>query len=265
MRRIKLTIAYDGTAYAGWQRQENGTAVQAVIEDVIEGQFHEKVHLQGSGRTDAGVHARGQVAAFSLEHPIPADKLLLALNANLPEDIRILNCREADPDFHPQFDAKRKTYVYRIFNGKVLLPQWRNTTWLVTDGLEEAPMREVLKMLEGEHDFHAFRSSKAVNASTVRTVYEATLRVISEEREPGGTLYELSVTGNGFLYNMVRIIAGTVVEAGRGKISPEDVKRALETGDRELLGPTAPAHGLTLDRVEYTGQDEAEPVSASMQ
>ncbi len=249
MRRIALTIGYDGTEYAGWQRQENGLAVQQVIEDVIEKLFHEWVHVMGSGRTDAGVHARGQVAAFDFKHPIPVERLKLALNANLPADIRIYQVWEAEAEFHPRFNAKRKTYAYRFINGEIMPPELRKYYTLVKEPLNIEKMQEALKMLEGEHDFLAFRSSGGMNLSTVRTIYSA---VLKEEGEG----YRIEVTGNGFLYNMVRIIAGTLFEIGKGKLDLECITKALNTGRRELLGPTAPGMGLMLMKVDYTEEDK---------
>lgn len=249
MRRIALTIGYDGTEYAGWQRQENGLAVQQVIEDVIEKLFHERVHVMGSGRTDAGVHARGQVAAFDFKHPIPVERLKLALNANLPADIRIYQVWEAEAEFHPRFNAKRKTYAYRFINGEIMPPELRKYYTLVKEPLNIEKMQEALKMLEGEHDFLAFRSSGGMNLSTVRTIYSA---VLKEEGEG----YRIEVTGNGFLYNMVRIIAGTLFEIGKGKLDLECITKALNTGRRELLGPTAPGMGLMLMKVDYTEEDK---------
>ena len=249
-RRIALKIAYDGTAYAGWQRQETGLGIQAVLEDTIAKQFSEKVHVMGSGRTDAGVHAEGQVAAFDFHHPIPAESLVRALNANLPDDIRILDAMEVDGDFQPQYGAKRKTYVYRFLNGPVMLPNLRYHTVLVPEKLDMERMKEALPVLEGEHDFYAFRSAKAENASTVRTIYEASLSE-AEDLVENGTVYELKVTGNGFLYNMVRIIAGTLIEVGRGAREPEDVARILQARDRRAAGPTAPAAGLILVSYQF--------------
>ena len=244
MRRIALKIGYDGTDYAGWQRQENGLAVQQVIEDVVEKLFHESIHLMGSGRTDAGVHARGQVAAFDFQHEIPVDRLKLALNANLPEDIRIYEVWEAEAEFHPRFGAKKKTYAYRFVNGDIMPPELRRYYTLVKEPLNIERMHQALKQLEGEHDFLAFRSSGGMNLSTVRTIYRTEL--IQEEEG-----YRIEVTGNGFLYNMVRIIAGTLFEIGKGKLDITCITEAFETGRRQLLGPTAPGTGLMLMNVEY--------------
>lgn len=251
MRRIAMEIGYDGTGYAGWQRQENGLGIQQVLEDTVQKLFHEQVHIMGSGRTDAGVHARGQVAAMDLQHPIAAERLLLALNANLPEDIRIYHVWEARQDFHPRFQAKQKTYGYRFLVGSVMPPELRRYYTLVRGPLNWEWMREALPLLEGEHDFTAFRSSGGANLSAVRTIYQA--RIL-----PDGEGYRLEVTGNGFLYNMVRIIAGTMLEIGKGRLPVSVIPEALATGCREILGPTAPAHGLMLLRVEYEPEKDAE-------
>lgn len=244
MRRIAFEVGYDGTEYAGWQRQENSLTIQQVLEDTVEKLFHEAVHVMGSGRTDAGVHARGQIAAMDLAHPIPVDRLMLALNANLPEDIRIYKVWEADPDFHPRFAAKRKTYGYRFINGAVMPPELRRYYALVREPLDLGKMEEALRLLEGEHDFMAFRASGGLNLSTVRTIYRTALM-------PDGDGWRIEVTGNGFLYNMVRIIAGTAFEIGKGRLSLDAIPQALVTGRREFLGPTAPACGLMLMNVEY--------------
>lgn len=244
MRRIALEIGYDGTQYVGWQRQQNGLSIQQIIEEAVEKLFHETVHLMGSGRTDAGVHARGQIAAMDLKHPIAPSQLVRALNANLPADIRIYRAWEAESTFHPRFSAKRKTYVYRFIEGEVMPPEYRRYYTLVRGPLNFKDMRKALTYLEGEHDFAAFRAAGGVNLSTVRTIEKAELLENSEG-------YRIQITGNGFLYHMVRIIAGTILEIGKGRLSPAVIARALASGKREILGPTAPAEGLMLLRVEY--------------
>ena len=249
-RRIALKIAYDGTNYAGWQRQENGVGIQAVLEDTISRQFGEPVHVMGSGRTDAGVHAKGQVAAFDFHHPIAAESLIRALNSNLPDDIRILDAMDVAASFQPQYGAKRKTYGYRFLYGPVMLPHLRYTSVLVPEKLDIEKIRSSLLPLAGEHDFRAFRSAKAENASTVRTIYEAVLESVEDLGE-NGTLFEIRVLGNGFLYNMVRIIAGTALDIGRGKLDTGAFRNAIESGDRNCLGVTAPPQGLSLLSVEY--------------
>ncbi|MBO5993933.1 MAG: tRNA pseudouridine(38-40) synthase TruA [Firmicutes bacterium] len=250
MRRIALKIAYEGTDYAGWQRQENGPSIQQTIEDTVFDLFHERVDLMGSGRTDAGVHARGQIAAMDMEHPIPTDKLILALNSNLPEDIRIYEAWEADKDFHPRFQAKRKTYEYVIFQGPVCPPELRRFAWHVKDPMDLSLMEEAARKLVGTHDFAAFRSTGGMNLSTVRTVEEVKI-VCEPVEETKGRILRLRITGNGFLYNMVRIIAGTLKEIGQERLPVTVIEEALQKGDRLLLGPTAPAQGLFLVSVEY--------------
>jgi len=250
MRRIALTISYDGTLYGGWQRQQNAPTIQETIENAIEKLFGEKVVVMGSGRTDAGVHAVGQIGVFDLEHTIPCDRLVLALNANLPDDIRILLAKETKADFNPQFDAKKKTYHYTFYDGTIMPPHLRlyavpteyQTNWDLVE--------ETLHCFEGTMDFKACCASGSAALTsvkgTVRTIYEA--KLIRNEKEK---LYTISICGNGFLYNMVRIIAGTVLEVGKGALPIEAVKKALVDGDRAGLGQTAPAKGLTLYSVEY--------------
>lgn len=255
MRRLALLIGYDGTRYAGWQRQESGLGVQQVMEDRLRQQFGEEVHLMASGRTDAGVHAQGQVAAMDLENPLSTQALVRAMNANLPEDIRVYAAVETAADFQPRFDAKRKTYIYRFFNGPVMPVSQRLYAAQVKPALDRRKMEASLKTLVGEHDFLAFRASGGVNLTTVRTVYEVSLTEETvEEVLPGvpeGIMYRLSITGNGFLYKMVRTIAGTMIKIGYGAIPEDAMEQALKTKDRTRLGPTAPARGLTLLRVEY--------------
>ena len=237
-RRIRMTIAYDGTRYAGWQRQKNGIAVQQRLEEAFYALFHEKVAVDASGRTDAGVHAWGQVAAVTLEHSIPIERLALALNSQLPEDIRVMEATETAPDFHPQFQAKRKTYRYTYFNGPFLPPQYRFYMAHIHEPMDMARMNEAAKALLGEHDFTAVSSAQRTSKTTVRRIYDP--RVI-----------QIEVTGNGFLYNMVRIIAGTLADIGRGRMPVSALADALQKKDRTLAGVTAPPQGLSLMRVFY--------------
>lgn len=247
MRRIRITVGYDGTAYAGWQRQKNGIAVQEVLEGVLDKLFHEGTQIQGSGRTDAGVHARGQVAAFDLAHGIELGSLVLALNANLPDDIRVYSAEEAEPDFHPQFAAKQKMYRYRFYDGEVLPPELRAYVTLPGWSIDWNAVADCCPIFEGEHDFSACCASGATTVTSVRTVYSC--RLLKEEEGP--RIMTVEVCGNGFLYNMVRIIAGTLLEVGKGTMTKEEAKAALESLSREKMGPTAPAKGLTLWKVEY--------------
>ncbi len=249
MRRIALKIAYDGTGYAGWQRQKNGVSIQQTIEEAVYGLFHETVRLIASGRTDAGVHAAGQIAAMDLSHPIPADRLLMALNSRLPDSIRIMDCREVTANFNPRYDAKRKTYRYLVYEGRVLPPQYRFVAVQETRRMDWGRVREALRLLEGTHDFAAFQTTGRPVGTTVRTIEQAALSASPESPH----LYSMDVTGNGFLYNMVRIIAGTALEIGCGKRQMETVTKALATGCRRFAGPTAPAKGLMLMSVEYPG------------
>lgn len=241
--RIILTISYDGTAYCGWQRQKNGISVQEVIENAIIKLTGEKISLIASGRTDAGVHANGQVAHFDTLSTIPPQKFYLAINSLLPDDIRILSSSLAKDDFHARYSAKRKTYVYNFYLSHVILPlKDRYATRIENFNVETA--QAVLDQIVGTHDFKCFLSSGSEVKTTVRTIYSATACQSGDD-------ISLEITGNGFLYNMVRIIAGTVIAACENKITVEDVKRALLSGDRNVASKTAPAKGLCLKSVEY--------------
>lgn len=246
-RRIRMTVAYDGTRYAGWQRQKNGIAVQQRLEEAFYTLFHETVVVDASGRTDAGVHAWGQVAAVTLEHSIPIERLALALNSQLPEDIRVMEAAETAPDFHPQFQAKRKTYRYTYFNGPFLPPQYRFYMAHIHEPVNMARMNEAAKALLGEHDFTALSSAQRTSKTTVRRIYDA--RIYRDVADP--RVIHIEVTGNGFLYNMVRIIAGTLADIGRGRMPVSALSDALQKKDRTLAGVTAPPQGLALMRVFY--------------
>lgn len=242
-----MRIAYDGTEYAGWQRQTNGMTIQQILEEVVMTLFHEQVHIVASGRTDAGVHARGQIAAMTMEHSIPMERLTPAMNSRLPEDIRVMECWLAADDFHPRYDAKRKTYRYSIYAGTVMPPEYRRTSILERRPMHWEAVERMLCLLQGEHDFAAFQTTGSSAKTTVRTLYRAEL--IQSREIPG--MYYIEVTGNGFLYNMVRIIVGTALEVGCGKRSLVSVEEALQTGNRNRTGPTAPPQGLTLMQVIY--------------
>jgi len=243
MRRIRLTIEYDGTNYAGWQRQENGVTVQQLIEENIQKVTGERVTLHGSGRTDSGVHALGQVAHFDTSARMPAEKFCYALNTGLPEDIRVIDSREVPLSFHARFSAKKKHYRYAINNGPHASALFRNFELHVHRPLDVSAMAQAAKALEGTHDFSAFKAVEC-KLDAVRTVYR------SEISTEGSRIY-YDIVGNGFLYNMVRIIVGTLIEIGKGKLSADDMLRILESRDRGQAGPTAPAKGLTLMSVEY--------------
>jgi len=243
-RRILLTISYDGTAYAGWQRQLNAVAVQQKLEEALFTLTGEPIRVTGASRTDAGVHALGQRAHFDTASRIPAERFPYALNTHLPFDIRALDGREVDGCFHARFDAKSKRYVYRIHNAPHASALCRHLTAHVPVPLNGAAMRRALPAILGTHDFAAFQASGGTAKTTVRTLTQASLQAEGDE-------LILTVAGNAFLYNMVRVIAGTLIEVGKGKLNEDCFLRALTTCDRLSLGPTAPACGLTLSRVFY--------------
>ena len=246
-RRILLTISYDGTNYAGWQLQENAVAVQQRLEEALLKLTGECIRVTGASRTDAGVHALGQRVHFDTVSRIPADKYPFALNTCLPPDIRVLEGKEVSGDFHARFDAKGKRYTYRIHNAPHASAISRNVTAHVPQKLDIDRMRQALPDLLGTHDFAAFQASGGTAKTTIRTLYEASL-------EQNGDELTLVVRGNAFLYNMVRIIAGTLTDIGMGRKQPDAFRRALETLDRLELGITAPACGLELTRVYYADE-----------
>lgn len=242
--RIKLTIEYDGTAYAGWQRQENALAVQQVIEEALTKLTRARVVIAGASRTDAGVHALGQTAHFDTESRIPPDKYAFALNTMLPADIRIRKSEAVSESFHARFSNKGKRYRYLIYQSPHAGALNRNTHAHVIYPLDDEKMRRELTVLIGKHDFAAFAASGSVVKDTVRTIYSASLTRREDE-------LELLVEGSGFLYNMVRIIAGTLISVGAGRLEEGAFARAIQSGNRLDLGVTAPAHGLTLMEVYY--------------
>ena len=244
MKRVKLTIAYDGTNYCGWQIQPNGITIEEVVNRELSKLLKEEIRVIGASRTDSGVHALGNVAVFDTEARIPAEKISFALNRSLPEDIVVQKSEEVSPDFHPRFCDSTKTYEYRIRNATFVQPINRLYTYHVHDALDVDAMQRAAHFIVGEHDFASFCSVGAQVQSTVRTVYS--VDVIKEEE-----LITIRVTGAGFLYNMVRIIAGTLLQVGLGAKTEEWVKEVLEAKDRSAAGPTAPAHGLTLMKIEY--------------
>lgn len=244
MRRVLLTLSYDGTAYAGWQRQQNAMAVQQRLEEALHALTGERAGMAGASRTDAGVHALGQRAHFDTQSRIPAERFPYALNAHLPADIRVLAGREVNGCFHARFDARGKRYRYRIHHAPHASALERHLTAHVPVALDVQAMRLALPALLGTHDFAAFQASGGTAKTTVRTLTEATL---TQE----GEALTLMLRGNAFLYNMVRIVAGTLLDIGKGKLEAGCFARALATGDRLALGATAPAAGLTLMEVYY--------------
>lgn len=244
MKRIMLTVAYDGTNYCGWQLQKNGETIESMLDGALKSLTGEDIHVLGASRTDSGVHAMGNVAVFDTEARMPGEKYVYALNQRLPEDIRVQRSCEVPMDFHPRYQKTVKTYEYRILNREFPLPAYRLNTHFTYCPLDEKKMQQAADFLLGEHDFQSFCAAGAQVKSTVRTIYE--LKVIRE-----GELLTIRITGNGFLYNMVRIIAGTLIKVGCGDWEPEYVQEILETRDRAKAGPTAPARGLTLMEIRY--------------
>jgi tRNA pseudouridine38-40 synthase len=268
MRVLKLTVAYDGTRFVGWQRQAEGESIQGLLEDALAGFEGAPVTVHGAGRTDAGVHALGQVASASVTFTHPVDTVARALNAQLPEDIRILDVADANGDFHARFSARSKTYRFHIRTGGAGDPFTRAFVWQLAESLDISAMRTAAAALVGTHDFAAFQSAGTPVATTVRTIVRSELRgpegsapfpdtrgagvSISGADLPGPQqilLYE--VTADGFLRHMVRTIVGTLVEIGRGWRSAASMARLIEGGTRANAGATAPPHGLFLVRVDY--------------
>ena len=249
MKRIKLVTAYDGTNYHGSQIQNNGETIEGVLKTELSSLLKEDINLIGASRTDAGVHARGNVYVFDTESRIPPEKFTYALNARLPEDIRIQDSCEVPLDFHPRHQDTVKTYEYRVLNRKLPLPEYRLYAHFTYENLNLEKMNEACKYFLGEHDFASFCAAGSQVESTVREIYD--LKVQKE-----GELLTISVTGNGFLYNMVRIIAGTLLKVGGGQILPEDIPEIIRGKDRSLAGPTAPAKGLTLVKICYPNYEK---------
>lgn len=245
-KRIKLQIAYDGTNYCGWQVQKNGLSIQQVLEEALHKVTGEKIRVAGASRTDAGVHALGNVAVFDTEARMPGDKYSYALNTYLPDDISCVGSMEVSPQFHPRFTSTVKTYTYDILNRRFPDPTRRLYSYLCWRELDLERMREALPYLVGEHDFASFQASgtSAVKETTVRTIYKAHLTETDD-------MIRLTIQGNGFLYHMVRIIAGTLIDIGKGFLQPEDMQRIIEAKSRPQAGPTAPACGLTLAEIRY--------------
>lgn len=244
MRNIKLIIEYDGKDFNGWQKQPNKLNIQGEIEKAIQNVTGEEVELIGSGRTDAGVNAIAQVANFKTENKIETYKIPYALNSQLKKSIRIQSAEEVDEKFHSRYACKKKTYQYTINNTEQGTAIFRNMQYHFSTKLDDAKMNEAIKYLIGEHDFKSFKASGTSNKSSVRKIFDA--KVWRE-----GNLVKIQLTGNGFLYNMIRIISGTLVDVGIGKIEPEQVKQILEDQDRNSAGKTLPACGLCLMNVEY--------------
>ena len=243
MRNIKIVVQYDGTDYCGWQRQPDSLGIQGHIENAIKEITKENVKIVGSGRTDAGVHALGQVANFKIESLIPIEKIPNALNSKLPRDISVVNSEEVECDFHARYNAKGKTYRYMIYTGEYRSPIYKGISYHVKYDLDFEKMKKEAKSLVGEYDFGGFVSSGSSAKSTVREIYD--IQLYKQE-----DMIIVEVTGNGFLYNMVRIIVGTLVDIGRGKIT-NNMSEIIKSKKRGMCGHTAPAHGLFLKKVYY--------------
>ena len=245
MRRIKLTVAYDGTAYKGWQLQPNGVTIEEMLNKALSDLLKEPVCVIGASRTDSGVHARGNVAVFDTESWIPGDKFCYAVNRGLPEDIRVVKSEEVPLDWHPRKQNCVKTYEYRILNCKIEIPTRRLYAHFCYYPLNVEKMNEAAKYLIGEHDFISFCAANHQAEETVRTIYEA--QVTKNEED----IVTIRLCGSGFLYNMVRIIAGTLLLAGAGKLDRVGMRRIIDAKDRAAAGATAPPEGLYLNRVTY--------------
>lgn len=245
VKRVRLTVAYDGTNYHGWQVQNNGITIESELNRCLTDLLREPIEVIGASRTDSGVHALGNIAVFDTTSRIPAEKISYALNQRLPEDIRVQRSEQVADDWHPRKCASRKTYEYRIYRAEFPMPVKRLYSLFTYHDLDVSRMQEAAAYLEGEHDFKSFCQTGAQVETTVRTLYSV------EVEEQGENDLVIRVCGNGFLYNMVRIIAGTLLEIGQGKKDPMDIFAILEVKDRSAAGPTAPAHGLTLMKYEF--------------
>ena len=252
--KFKLTIAYDGTEYAGWQVQKSGVGVQQRVEEALEKLFPGTGRIHSSSRTDTGVHSLGMVAHVEIaraKFTMPVAKLALAINAHLPEDIRVLSARRCRADFHARFDASGKQYRYIVWNHIAMNPLLREQAWHVPKKLDLQSMRSAARLFLGKHDFKSFAASRDYEAdSTVRTLTRCDLK-------RSGPLLTFIIEGDGFLYKMCRGIAGTLVQVGQGKIAADEIRQILKGKDRRLAGMTAPAHGLVLWRVFYRKKQKA--------
>lgn len=239
-----MVVAYDGTNYCGWQVQPNGITIEEVLNRSLSNLLGEKIEVMGASRTDSGVHSLGNVAVFDTNTRMPADKIAFALNQRLPEDIVVQGSCEVPSDWHPRYQESTKTYEYRILNRTFRMPTRRLDTYFYHYPLDVEQMSEAASYLVGTHDFASFCAANAQVKSTVRTIYSCTAQKEND-------IITIRVTGNGFLYNMVRIIAGTLIEVGAGKCRPEEIKDILAAENRDAAGPTAPAQGLTMIGIEY--------------
>jgi len=247
----RLLLQYDGTDFHGWQVQANDRTIQGELERVIGMLADQEVGVVGSGRTDAGVHAEGQVANVHLSgNKFTPERLKLAINGNMWRDIRVLKCEKAPDDFHARFSAKKKTYIYRVINAPVMTPFWRRYAHHESRPLDIAKMTDTARLFLGEHDWTAFASARSDGESRVRNVMEFSVDSHWDARAQG-VMIEFRISAGGFLRYMVRSIVGTMLEVGRGEKDSDTIQTAIVSGDRSLAGKTAPAQGLTLLKVEY--------------
>lgn len=244
MRNVKLTIEYDGTNYGGWQRQKNSASIQQCIEEAITALTGKRTTITGSSRTDAGVHAKGQVANFLTDTTIPCSKLPFAINSRLPKDICILEAEDMPMEFHSRYDSKGKRYSYTILNRRVPPAYMRNYVAHCPYNLDYRAMEDSIGAFLGTHDFAAFRSTGSSAKTSIRTVRD--IQLVKQ-----GDIIRLYIEADGFLYNMVRIIAGTLIDVGLGKIAPSSIPYIIDSRDRNMAGITAPAAGLCLEKVFY--------------
>lgn len=242
--KVLLTVAYDGSGYYGWQRQNNFITVQKKLEEALSELLRKEVTVRGASRTDTGVHAMAQGAVFNEETTIPVDKIPYAVNSFLPDDIVVTGAREVSEDFHPQYSVIDKTYEYKILNSEFKNPKLIRYTDFVREKLDISKMQRACKYFIGEHNFKAFCASGSTAKTTVRTIYSLNV-------EKDGDIICIRVKGSGFLYNMVRIIAGTLVYVGSGKIKPEEIPEIIKSKDRAKAGKTLAPNGLTLMEVHY--------------
>lgn len=243
-KRVKLIVAYEGSHYCGWQIQPNGITIQEVLERELSALLKEEIHVMGASRTDAGVHALGNVAVFDTVAKMPAEKISYALNQRLPEDIVIEDSEEVDERFHPRFCTSKKTYEYRILNRTFPIPTERHNSYFYYRPLDVEKMQEAAVFFQGVHDFKSFCSVKAQVETTIREIYACQ---VTKENDR----ITIRITGSGFLYNMVRIIAGTLIQAGLLEIEPSHIPEIIAAKDRKTAGPTAPPQGLTLLGIEF--------------
>ena len=254
MKRIKLTVAYDGTAYRGWQLQPNGITIEEVLNKALSDLLKEPVSVIGASRTDSGVHGLGNVAVFDTENRMPGDKVCFAVNQRLPEDVRVVHSEEVPLDWHPRKQNCTKTYEYKILNCRIEVPTRRLYAHFCHYPLDVEKMRQAAAYLIGEHDFASFCASNHQAEETVRTLYSITVEKGFDD------IVTIRLSGSGFLYNMVRIIAGTLIKVGSGMYPPEHMKEILEARNRAAAGDTAPAKGLTLVGIEYEKEPAKEIV-----